>query len=162
MSRKKTSQSKVDCDHIGKVAQWGYNLIDGKVKEHVALWGCIKCDATSTTTWPDTVYIEVDHTNCNYDPCFGCKARGLQFATGDANSKVIDSGTNQKKWDSELDAYRKARADGIQPAGTTRRHVEEAYKASETLGKAYNADNMPKAQDINKNTAEVLKHVGMV
>mgnify|MGYP003345441146 FL=1 len=162
MSRKKTSQSN-SCDHISKVAEWGYKLIDGQVHEYAALWGCTRCDATSETLWETKeTFVKIDHSNCVYDPCFGCKAKGLQFGTGDANSKVIDSNTTQKKWNSELEAYRQARADGIQPAGTTRGHVEAAYKASETLGTAYNADNMPKAKDINKNTAEVLKHVGMV
>jgi hypothetical protein len=89
--------------------------------------------------------------------CFGCKIGTLELGTGDASRDIPD-----KKWNSELSAYRDARAQGIQPAGTTMRHIEEAHKASETLGKAYNADVMPKAQDINKKSAEVLKEVGAI
>lgn len=162
MSRKKTSQSKAECDHISKVLEWGYNLIEGNVKEFVKVWGCTNCDITSDKPFASDEFKEVDHSNCHLDPCFGCKAKGLQFATGDANNKVIASGTTQKKWDAELQAYRTAREQGMQPAGTTRAHVEEAYRASEALGKAYNADSMPKSKDINKRTAEVLKHTGMV
>lgn len=160
MSRKKTSQQS-NCDHVSKVLTWGYKLENGMVTEYPSLWGCTKCDTTSDKPFP-SLEIFIDHKDCKYDPCFGCKAKGLQFSTGDANGKVIESGTSQKKWNSELENYRKARAEGIQPAGTTRRHVEEARKASETLGKAYDADKMPKAKDINKRTAEVLKHTGMV
>jgi hypothetical protein len=40
--------------------------------------------------------------------------------------------------------------------------VEAAYTASETLGKAYNSETMPKAKHINKKTTEVLKEIGAV
>jgi hypothetical protein len=88
--------------------------------------------------------------------CFGCKGMSLQMNSGDAKRDIPD-----KKWNAELDAYRDARAQGIQPAGTTMRHVEEAHKASETLGRAYDADSMPKASDINTKTAEVMKELGV-
>ena len=89
--------------------------------------------------------------------CFGCKASTLQMNPGDAKRDIPD-----KKWNSELASYRKARESGIQPAGTTHAHVEQAYQASETLGKAYDADTMPKAKDINKTTAAVLKEIGAI
>jgi hypothetical protein len=38
----------------------------------------------------------------------------------------------------------------------------EAYKASETLGKAYNSETMPKTKDINKKSVEVLKEIGQI
>jgi hypothetical protein len=89
--------------------------------------------------------------------CFGCKIGTLELGTGDASRDIPD-----KKWNSELQAYRDARAQGIQPAGTSMRHIQEAHVASETLGKAYNADNMPKAKDINKKTTEVMKELGAI
>jgi hypothetical protein len=89
--------------------------------------------------------------------CFGCKVGTLEMGTGDASRDISD-----KKWTSELNEYRKARAEGIQPAGTTRRHVEEARKASETLGKAYNADSMPKTKDITKESVAVMKQIGQI
>jgi hypothetical protein len=89
--------------------------------------------------------------------CFGCKIGTLELGTGDATRDISD-----KKWTSELQAYRDARDQGIQPAGTTRAHVEAAYEASETLGKAYNSETMPKTIDINKKSTEVLKELGAI
>jgi hypothetical protein len=40
--------------------------------------------------------------------------------------------------------------------------IISAHEASETLGKAYNAETMPKAKDINKKSAEVLKEIGQI
>ena len=88
--------------------------------------------------------------------CFGCKAMGLQMNSGDAHSEKMVS---NKKWESRLARYRQAKADGIQPEGTQVHQVEAAYKASEVLGKAYNAETMTKARDINKNVAEIMKEV---
>lgn len=89
------------------------------------------------------------------DNCFGCKALTLQMNAGDATRDIPD-----KKWNAELQAYRDARAQGIQPAGTSMRHVQEAHKASEVLGRAYDADSMPRAGQINKGVAEVMKEIG--
>lgn len=88
--------------------------------------------------------------------CFGCKASTLELGTGDASRDIPD-----KKWNAELQAYRNARAQGMQPSGTSMAHVEAAYNASETLGKAYNSETMPKAHQITKKTAEVMKEVGI-
>ena len=89
--------------------------------------------------------------------CFGCKALGLELGTGDATRDISD-----KKWTSELQAYRDAKAQGIQPNGTSRAQVEAAYAASVTLGTAYNSETMPKANQITKKTAEVMKEIGQV
>jgi len=91
------------------------------------------------------------------DGCFGCKGLSLQMNTGDATRDISD-----KKWNSELQAYRDARAQGIQPAGTTMAHVQEAHRASEVLGKAYDADSMPKTKDINHKSAAVMKEIGQI
>jgi hypothetical protein len=48
--------------------------------------------------------------------------------------------TEQKKWDAELDLYRSARSQGIQPDGTKARQVEAALRASEAAGAAYGRD----------------------
>jgi hypothetical protein len=138
--------------HISKVLEWGFT------PEHdfkATLWGCVLCDITTEKPF---LYedISIDHTQCDED-CFGCKAKGLQLNSGDTTRDISD-----KKWTSELKAYRDARDQGIQPAGTTRKHIEEAYSASAELGKAYNSETMPKAKDINKKTTEVLKELGAV
>ena len=139
--------------HISKVLEWGFT------PEHDFLatkWGCVLCDETGERPFPDTEDAPIDHTQCGED-CFGCKARGLQLNVGDASRDISD-----KKWTGELKAYKDARAQGIQPAGTTRAHVEAAYEASATLGKAYNSETMPKTKDINKKSTEVLKELGAI
>jgi len=93
------------------------------------------------------------------DDCFGCKALGLQINTGDAKA-ASNSGMSNKEWDSELNAYRSARAQGIQPAGTDMKSIKEAYRASEALGKAYDADTMINTRVIDKKSAPILKEMG--
>lgn len=68
--------------------------------------------------------------------CFGCKVSTLNLNAGEANSNLTMS---SKKWDKELQAYRDARAQGIQPAGTSMKKIEEAVKISDKTGKAYGA-----------------------
>ena len=89
------------------------------------------------------------------DGCFGCKIGTLELGTGDAARDIPD-----KKWNAELQAYRDARAQGIQPAGTSMKQIQEAHIASETIGKAYNSETMPKTKHINKKTTEVMKELG--
>ena len=156
MSRKQTLQHN-DCSHVSKVLTWGYNLIEGDMVPYVSLYGCTNCDETADTPFVSDDFKEVDHTKCGGPfECFGCKAKGLQLNTGDATRDISD-----KKWTSELAAYKDARAQGMQPGGTSRAHVEAAYTASENMGKAYNSETMPKAHKIDKKTAEVMKEVGM-
>lgn len=47
--------------------------------------------------------------------------------------------TRQKKWDNDLAAYRDAKSQGVQPAGTQREQVERAMKISDAAGQAYQA-----------------------
>jgi len=98
-----------------------------------------------------------EHHPTPVEGCFGCKGLTLQMNSGDAKRDISD-----KKWTSELKAYKDARAQGIQPAGTSMRHIQEAHKASEVLGKAYNADTMPKAKDINTKSAALMKEIGQI
>lgn len=46
----------------------------------------------------------------------------------------------QKRWDNELQAYRDARAQGIQPDGTTMPKIQAALDASDRAGAAYGRD----------------------
>jgi hypothetical protein len=91
------------------------------------------------------------------ETCFGCKAGTLQMNAGDAVRDI-----SEKKWTAELKAYESARSQGMQPAGTSMHQIQEAYKASETLGRAYNANNMPKTKDITKKSVEVMKEIGQI
>jgi hypothetical protein len=96
-----------------------------------------------------------DKNHESYIECL--QAANLQVNTGDAGR---GESMSAKKWDGELKAYRDARAEGIQPAGTTMKAVNEARAASDKLGAAYNADVMPAAHKITKQSASVLKHTG--
>ncbi len=89
------------------------------------------------------------------DGCFGCKALTLEMNAGDAKRDIPD-----KKWNAELQAYRDARAQGIQPNSTNMRDIQNAHKASEVLGRPYDGDTMPKANKINKGVAEVMREIG--
>jgi hypothetical protein len=90
--------------------------------------------------------------------CFGCKGLTLSMNAGDADSRRA---MTNKAFNRELDAYKEARAQGIQPAGTSMKKIQEAVQASETLGRAYNAEKMPPARHINKKSAEVMKELGV-
>jgi hypothetical protein len=90
--------------------------------------------------------------------CFGCKGLTLSMNAGDADSRRV---MTNKAFNRELEAYKEARAQGIQPSGTSMKKIEEAVKASETLGRAYDAQKMPPAKHINKKSAEVMKELGV-
>ena len=147
--------------HITKVVEWSYELIDGDMKQRASLYGCVDCDATSMEPfkWEDEVF--TDHTQCG-DDCFACKVKNLQLNAGDAKHSIVASGTTQKKWDKELAFYKEARAQGVQPEGTSRSAVQKALEASEVLNKPYNGGKMPKANTINNKTVEVMKEIGAV
>ena len=91
------------------------------------------------------------------EECFGCKALTLQINTGDADSR---RSMPTKAFNAELDAYKAARAHGIQPAGTSMRKIQEAVKASEILGKPYDSSKMAPARHITKESAAVLNQLG--
>lgn len=56
-----------------------------------------------------------------------------------APSRGLD-GTRQKQWDRELERYRYARSQGIQPDGTKLDKVIEAERLSDQHGAAYGRD----------------------
>ena len=69
--------------------------------------------------------------------CFGCKVGTLQMSTGDANGELVSNGWTNKKWNKELDLYRTARAQGIQPDGTSTAKIRKAIDVSDKTGHAY-------------------------
>lgn len=91
--------------------------------------------------------------------CFGCKVLSLQMNPGDAGSS---KGMSNKNWDNELNAYREARDQGIQPAGTSMAKINEARRASDALGVAYDSNTMPNTNLIQNKTVTKLKEVGLV
>jgi hypothetical protein len=144
------------CEHISKVLEWGFtDTHDFKATKY----GCINCEETSPVPFvTDEVFI--DHSKCGGpDVCFGCKAAGLQLSPGDAHSA---KGMTNKKWEGELSAYREARAQGIQPQGTSMAKINEARRASDVMGKAFDANTMGNSEIIQNNTVSKLKEVGLV
>jgi len=146
------------CHHISRVTEWSFNDNHDFVP---SAYDCVLCDETSPKPFPHEAQVaSIDHTECDDNPCFGCKARGLQLNTGDASSQKMMS---NKKWHGELDAYRAARAQGIQPAGTTMAHVRAAVEASDVMGRAFDADtDATTAQSITKESVTSLTEVGAV
>jgi hypothetical protein len=124
------------CEHVGKVVTWG---VDANADLKPTLYGCVNCDETSHTP---LIGIEEqnEHQHTSYvDDCFQCKIATLQFDTGDANSGLVSNGFTKKKWNNELKAYADARAQGIQPSGTSMKKVQAAVAASDKIGQAYKA-----------------------
>lgn len=148
MSQKQIS-GQPNCSHISRVKEWGF---DDTHNFRATLWDCLNCGVESSTPFIEEDVKEIDHSKCNYDPCFGCKAKGLQLNTGDAGRDV-----SEKSHQSRLKSYRDARAQGIQPNGTHPIQVEAALKASETLGKAYDGGTMIRADKVTKSNAALIK-----
>ena len=80
-------------------------------------------------------------TGCPTQDCdsYAACLRGKGARVAYANSAAGWDFSAQKKWDRDLAAYKDARAQGIQPSGTTRDKVERAVAISNETGKAYTA-----------------------
>jgi hypothetical protein len=59
------------------------------------------------------------------------------MATGDANGSLVSNGWTNKKWNNELSLYREARAQGIQPDGTSTAQIRKAMDVSDKTGHAF-------------------------
>jgi hypothetical protein len=143
------------CNHISRVKEWGF---DEAHNFRVTQYDCLLCGLTSPVPFKDEENIDIDHTGCD-DDCFACKVRTLELNTGDANSQKTMS---NKKWHGELDAYRAARSEGIQPAGTSIKQIQEARRASDVMGKAFDANTMGSTEIIQNKTVSKLKEVGVI
>lgn len=74
-----------------------------------------------------------DHAN--WGECL--KASNIQMNAGDASSGMIKSGWTNKKWDAELQAFRDAKAQGIQPKSTKMKDIRAAVEISNKTGVAF-------------------------
>lgn len=70
-----------------------------------------------------------------YGECM--RSKGVKVAY--CASAVGHDYTKQKRWDADLAAYKSAREQGIQPAGTNREAVDRAHRLSDAAGVAWNA-----------------------
>ena len=143
-------------EHVAVVKEWGFN---DKYDYLPILYTCKYCDEESKDGFADQTEPNAEHKeHVGYvEGCFACKVGTLQVNTGDAGRAESMS---QRKWDAELDAYKAARAEGIQPAGTSMKAVEEARQASDNLGRAFNAETMGAAKEVTKEKAKAMNQVG--
>ena len=126
------------CNHVGKIVKWGVNDKADLVR---VLWGCTLCDEVSSSKLESESFYSVhEHQEYVYG-CFACKIQTLQLNTGDAAGGRVANGWTQKKWDKELQLYRDARAQGIQPAGTSTKKIQSALDISDKAGKAWDASS---------------------
>ena len=145
-----------DHDHTNVVLNWGFDSNNEWVPN---LFGCSKCDVVPQATRFEDRSVKVSHKNCKKNPCFGCRAKTIQMSTGDAGRA---ENMAAKKWDKELSDYRDARKQGIQPAGTSQKQIQEAVEASQNMGKAFNAETMGAAKKITKTKAKKMKEAGVL
>lgn len=80
-------------------------------------------------------------TGCPTQNCesYGACLKGKSMRVAYCNSAGGMDYTAQKAWDRELSAYKDARAEGIQPAGTKLQSVENARRISDATGTAFQA-----------------------
>lgn len=123
--------------HVSVILEW---KLDENTNFTPGLYGCTDCDVTSTTALSKGLE-DIEHSHTRYvEDCFACKIRTLELSTGDANSGLVDNGWTNKKWNSELDLYKEARSQGIQPDGTSRAQIEKAMDISDKTGHAYGSE----------------------
>lgn len=75
-----------------------------------------------------------DHAT--FGACIRAKRVGVSWCR---SASGLDA-TKEKKWDAELAAYKAARAEGIQPDGTTMGQITRARRVSDETGTAYGAE----------------------
>lgn len=85
-----------------------------------------------------------DHAS--YSECLQSKT--LHVAYSNEAGKAGDY-TTQKKWDAELDSYRAAIREGMQPESTRTKDIRKAVQWSDKHGQAYSAEA---AQEVKFNT----------
>ena len=75
-----------------------------------------------------------DHES--YDECLKDAGVGTYLV----KASMGQDGTEQKRWDRELNSYYNARMEGIQPDGTTTAKIDQAKELSDKAGAAYGRD----------------------
>lgn len=86
-------------------------------------------------------------------------ARSANVAISATTTSRNYAGYNQTRAD--LKAYKQARADGIQPEGTTMDKIVAAKQATKNLGRPYDANTDPPAKLIvNKKAGQFVNRAG--
>ena len=129
----------MECNHTSKVIDWSYSLKDGMVNEYPSRYGCTDCDITSDKPFKSEWYSNPDHSDCEQNPCFGCKAQGLTLSAGEATTRGYQSA---KAHDKELGNYYSAVRQGIEPRSTRQHDIDAAVRISNEGGKAFDGINL--------------------
>jgi len=64
------------------------------------------------------------HPSLDVEGCFGCRIAGVSFAASSMPSRRIEASqinATERRWEKDMDAYKRLRRDGLQPA-----HVDGA------------------------------------
>ena len=58
------------------------------------------------------------HPDLNVEGCFGCRVAGVRMGTNTTTSRgarVAEVNTTERNWNKDMPAYKRLRADGLQP-----------------------------------------------
>lgn len=58
------------------------------------------------------------HENLDVEGCFGCRVAGVRMGTNTTTSrgaKVAEINTTERNWNKDMPAYKRLRANGLQP-----------------------------------------------
>lgn len=108
---------------------------------------CIgQCNKVGTEGHESCIFIDWSEAIIRTSPCrSGCPTQNHKSYADCCKGIQINTGvlltSSGKSWEGELQAYRDARSQGIQPTGTTMAKVQEALDISDATGVAYQGDN---------------------
>jgi hypothetical protein len=76
------------------------------------------------------------HPNLDVEGCFGCRVAGIRMATNSTTSrgsKVAEHNTTEQGWKKDMPAYKRLRANGLQPkrvdgAAEVERRAQEPWQ----------------------------------
>ena len=76
------------------------------------------------------------HPNLDVEGCFGCRVAGIRMATNSTTSRgaqVAATNQTERNWKQDLPAYKRLRADGLQPkridgAAEVERRAQESWQ----------------------------------
>lgn len=102
----------------------------------------------------------------------GCPTPGAHRSWGEcaraANLRIgwIESGMDankEKAWQAELDLYKSARDQGVQPSSTKTADIESALRVSDWTGKPYDGSTGARASEVrDKHAATKAVEVGLL
>jgi hypothetical protein len=76
------------------------------------------------------------HPNLDVEGCFGCRVAGVRMGTNTTTSrgaKVAEINTTERNWNKDMPAYKRLRANGLQPkridgAANVEKRAQESWQ----------------------------------